>query len=121
VLGTAGLPMGRLELESIVRAERVVITDPVVAASGPPATLAELDDLVRPPRCRPARRDHRLGSRPTRVTARRCGPGCTVGRQRLGLIVIAHASAGLAVVTAGEGAVAVSFPLTTPTQLRLAS
>jgi hypothetical protein len=42
VLGTAGLPMGRLDLESIVRAPLVVIADPVVAASGPPATLDEL-------------------------------------------------------------------------------
>lgn len=43
VLGTAGLPMGRLDLESIVRAPLVVIADPVVAASGPPATVDELD------------------------------------------------------------------------------
>lgn len=33
---------GRLELESIVRAQLVVIADPVVAASGSPATLDEV-------------------------------------------------------------------------------
>ena len=42
VLGTAGLPMGQLNLETIVRAPLVVIADPVVAASGPPATRDEL-------------------------------------------------------------------------------
>ena len=42
VLGTAGLPAGRLDLESIVRAPLIVIADPVVAASGPPVTLDEL-------------------------------------------------------------------------------
>lgn len=40
--GTLELAAGRLELESIVRAPLVVIADPVVAASGPPATLDEL-------------------------------------------------------------------------------
>jgi hypothetical protein len=44
VLGTANLPMGRLELESILRTALVVVADPAVAASGPPATLDELDD-----------------------------------------------------------------------------
>ena len=42
VLGTAGLPTGHLDVESIVRAPLVVIADTVVAASGPPATLEEL-------------------------------------------------------------------------------
>jgi hypothetical protein len=42
VVGTAALQTGRLDLESIVRAPLVVIADPVVAASGPPATLDEL-------------------------------------------------------------------------------
>jgi hypothetical protein len=42
VIGTAALQAGRLDLESIVRAPLVVIADPVVAASGPPATLDEL-------------------------------------------------------------------------------
>jgi hypothetical protein len=42
VVGTAALQAGRLDLESIVRAPLVVIADPVVAASGPPATLDEL-------------------------------------------------------------------------------
>jgi hypothetical protein len=40
--GTAALQAGRLDLESIVRATLVVVADPVVAASGPPATLDEL-------------------------------------------------------------------------------
>ena len=40
--GTLDLAAGRLELESIVRAPLVVIADPVVAASGPPASLDEL-------------------------------------------------------------------------------
>ena len=39
--GTMRLQAGRLELESILRAPLVVIADPVVAASGPPATLDE--------------------------------------------------------------------------------
>jgi hypothetical protein len=43
VVGTAALQAGRLDLESIVRAPLVVVADPVVAASGPPATLDELD------------------------------------------------------------------------------
>lgn len=34
--------LGRLELESIVRAPLVVIADPVVAASGPPVTVDDL-------------------------------------------------------------------------------
>lgn len=199
VLGTAGLPMGRLELESIVRAPLVVIADPVVAASGPPATVEELEACIgrrssaqagsppKPPVSvgwggrgaalldRPAgtilafanptsahglfvwagrsflavvadpahdvaldavgeltvSSGRLVAGSPDAIAA--WGPeadtadGSAVrarmhrGRQRLGLIVIAHASAGLAVVTAGEGAVAVSFPLTTPTQLRLAS
>jgi hypothetical protein len=42
MVGTAALQAGRLDLESIVRAPLVVIADPVVAASGPPATLDEL-------------------------------------------------------------------------------
>lgn len=42
VVGTAALQAGRLDLESIVRAPLVVVADPVVAASGPPATLDEL-------------------------------------------------------------------------------
>ena len=40
---TLALAAGRLELESIVRAPLVVIADPVVAGSGPPATLEEID------------------------------------------------------------------------------
>lgn len=40
--GTMNLATGRLELESILRAPLVVTADPVVAASGPPATLDEL-------------------------------------------------------------------------------
>lgn len=43
VLGTAGLPQGRLDLESIVRVPLIVVADPVVAASGPPVTFEELD------------------------------------------------------------------------------
>jgi hypothetical protein len=42
VVGTAALQAGRLDLESIVRAPLVVVADPVVAASGPLATLDEL-------------------------------------------------------------------------------
>jgi hypothetical protein len=42
VVGTAALQAGRLDLESIVRAPLVVVAEPVVAASGPPATLDEL-------------------------------------------------------------------------------
>jgi hypothetical protein len=42
VLGTAALQAGRLDLETILRAPLVVIADPVVAASGPPATVDEL-------------------------------------------------------------------------------
>jgi hypothetical protein len=42
VVGTAALQAGRLDLETIVRAPLVVIADPLVAASGPPATLDEL-------------------------------------------------------------------------------
>jgi hypothetical protein len=42
VIGTGGLQAGRLDLESIVRAPLVVVADPIVAASGPPATLDEL-------------------------------------------------------------------------------
>jgi|GEM_PF-7053249 len=42
VLGTAGVAMGALNLETIVRAPLVVIADPVVAASGARATLEEL-------------------------------------------------------------------------------
>jgi hypothetical protein len=41
VVGTAALQAGRLDLESIVRAPLVVVADPRVAASGPPATLEE--------------------------------------------------------------------------------
>jgi hypothetical protein len=44
VVGTATLQAGRLDLETIVRAPLVVIADPVVAASGPPATLDEVGD-----------------------------------------------------------------------------
>jgi hypothetical protein len=40
--GALALQAGRLELESIVRAPLVVIADPVVAASGPPATLDDV-------------------------------------------------------------------------------
>jgi hypothetical protein len=36
------IQLGRLELESIVRAPLVVVADPVVAASGPPVTLDEV-------------------------------------------------------------------------------
>jgi hypothetical protein len=43
VLETAGLPAGPLALETIMRASLVVIADPLVAASGPAATLDELD------------------------------------------------------------------------------
>jgi hypothetical protein len=43
MLGAAALQAGRLDLETIVRAPLVVIADPMVAASGPPATLDELD------------------------------------------------------------------------------
>jgi hypothetical protein len=42
VVGTATLQAGRLDLETIVRAPLVVMADPVVAASGPPATLDEI-------------------------------------------------------------------------------
>jgi len=42
VVGTAALQAGRLDLETVVRAPLVVIADPVVAASGPPATLDEI-------------------------------------------------------------------------------
>ena len=42
MFGTAGLQAGRLDLESILRAPLVVIADPFVAASGPPATLDEV-------------------------------------------------------------------------------
>lgn len=42
VLGTADLPAGPLALETILRVPLVVVADPVVAASGPPATLDEL-------------------------------------------------------------------------------
>jgi len=38
----AGLHMGLLQLESIVRAPLVVVADPVVAASGPPVTADDL-------------------------------------------------------------------------------
>jgi len=48
VVGTAALQAGRLELESIVRAPLVVVADPVVAASGPPATLDELAASIMP-------------------------------------------------------------------------
>jgi hypothetical protein len=40
VVGTAALQAGRLDLE--LRAPLLVVADPVVAASGPPATLDEL-------------------------------------------------------------------------------
>jgi hypothetical protein len=43
VLETAALPAGPLALETILRAPLVVVADPVVAASGPPATFDELD------------------------------------------------------------------------------
>jgi len=45
------------------------------------------------------------------------------GRQRLGLIVVAHAPTGRATVTAGPGAAAANFPTAAAeaTQLRLAS
>jgi hypothetical protein len=42
VIGMAGVQVGRLEVESIVRAPLVVIADPVVAASGPPVTLDDV-------------------------------------------------------------------------------
>jgi hypothetical protein len=42
MMATLQLASGRLELESVVRAPLVVIADPAVAASGPPATLDEL-------------------------------------------------------------------------------
>lgn len=42
VVAMAALQAGRLDLETILRAPLVVIADPVVAASGPPATLDEL-------------------------------------------------------------------------------
>lgn len=53
VVGTAMLQTGRLDVETIVRAPLVVVADPVVAASGPAATLDELGGggaalLVRP-------------------------------------------------------------------------
>ncbi|HYH51099.1 MAG TPA: hypothetical protein VEG38_16250 [Acidimicrobiia bacterium] len=38
----AGLAVGVLQLESIVRAPLVVVADPVVAASGPPVAVEEL-------------------------------------------------------------------------------
>jgi hypothetical protein len=47
--GTLELSAGRLELESILRAPLVVLADPVVAASGPPATLDELAASVTTP------------------------------------------------------------------------
>ena len=40
--GTMRVQGGRLDLETIVRAPLVVIADPVVAASGPPATVDDL-------------------------------------------------------------------------------
>lgn len=43
-MSTLALQTGRLEFESIVRAPLVVVADPVVAASGPPVTLDELED-----------------------------------------------------------------------------
>lgn len=43
VLETAGLPAGPLTLETILRTPLVIVADPLVAASGPPATLDELD------------------------------------------------------------------------------
>ncbi|MCA1845743.1 MAG: hypothetical protein LC792_21620 [Actinobacteria bacterium] len=46
VVGTATLQTGRLDLETIVRAPLVVVADPVVAASGPPASLDELKAAV---------------------------------------------------------------------------
>ena len=42
VVGTTGLQSGCPDLESMIRAALVVIADPVVAASGPPATLDEI-------------------------------------------------------------------------------
>jgi hypothetical protein len=42
MVGTTALQAGRLDLESILRAPLVVIADPAVAASGPPATLDEV-------------------------------------------------------------------------------
>lgn len=42
MLGTAGLQTGCPDLESMIRAALVVIADPVVAASGPLATLDEI-------------------------------------------------------------------------------
>src|SRR5919109_569943 len=42
VVETAALQAGRLDQETIIRAPLVVIADPLVAASGPPATLDEL-------------------------------------------------------------------------------
>ena len=177
VLGTAGLPTGQLDLESIVRAPLVVIADPVVAASGPPATLEELGGrgaalLERPAGtilafANPAPEsgvfvwagrhflavvadpDHdvaldavgeltvssgRLVAGPPEVLSAwgpdaDTGDGSLVrarmhrGRQRLGLIVVAHAPTGQAIVTVGAGAAAVNFPVTIAeaTQLRLAS
>ena len=47
-VGTATLQAGRLDLETILRSPLVVIADPVVAASGPPATLDELTSVTAP-------------------------------------------------------------------------
>jgi len=46
MVGTSALQAGRLDLESIVRAPLVLVADPVVAASGPPATLDEFAAAV---------------------------------------------------------------------------
>lgn len=58
VLDTAGLPAGPLALETILRSPLVVVADPVVAASGPPVTVDELEAAVV------ARSSARVGSPP---------------------------------------------------------
>lgn len=165
--GTMRLQAGRLDLETILRVPVVVIADPVVAASGPPATLATLADVPDGGAAlleRPAGTmlvfanpdpdsalfvwatgtslavvaepdtdmvldavgelticSGRLVVGAPEVLAAwgpdaDTGDGSPVrarmhrGRQRLGLIVVAHALTGLATVTVGAGAVAVNFP-----------
>jgi hypothetical protein len=174
VVGTAALQAGRLELESIVRAPLVVVADPMVAASGPPATLDELggggvvllerpagtilafanpdpasglfvwatstllavmadpdiDTALAPAGELTVGSGRLVVGAPGVVAAWSTdvdtGDGSPVrarmhrGRQRLGLIVVAHCPSGPATVNIATGAAVVTYPASSPTlQARL--
>jgi hypothetical protein len=109
VVGTAALQAGRLDLESIVREPLVVIADPVVAASGPPATLDELAASVT------TRPSPRAGSPPKPLVSVGClGGGGVVVLERPAGQILALANpeppSGLFVWAAGTFLAVVADP-----------